>query len=167
MRGRLRLELRDGDQRLVAERAATNSVMRTGGSLVAGLFAGQGSPITHMGVGTSDADDPTFALTALANTADGNGSGALSGSTEVAIAPTDFTIVPDDVRRLFLVKVRATLQPADAVGTIREAGLVSRAADTSVLYNRVLFTPVEKGDDHELTLFWEVSFPYGDLQHLF
>jgi hypothetical protein len=166
MRGRLRLEMRDGERHLAAEREANNSVMRTGGGLVAGLFAGQGGPITHMGVGTSDADDPTFAVTALANTADGDAA-ALTGNTEVAIAPTDFTIVPDDVRRLFLVKVRATLQPADAVGTIREAGLVSRTADTSVLYNRVVFTPVEKGDDHELTLFWEVSFPYGDLQHLF
>jgi hypothetical protein len=30
----------------------------------------------------------------------------------------------------------------------------------------VVFAPVDKGDDHELTLFWEVEFPYGDLQWL-
>ena len=35
-----------------------------------------------------------------------------------------------------------------------------------MLYNRVTFAPVTKGDDHELTLFWEVEFPFGDLQWL-
>jgi hypothetical protein len=35
-----------------------------------------------------------------------------------------------------------------------------------VLYNRVTFAPVQKADDHDLTLFWEVSFPYGDLHWL-
>ena len=28
------------------------------------------------------------------------------------------------------------------------------------------FSPIEKTGDHELTLFWEVGFPYGDLQWL-
>jgi hypothetical protein len=37
---------------------------------------------------------------------------------------------------------------------------------TPVLYNRVTFAPLNKGADHELTMFWEVSFPYGDLQEL-
>jgi len=166
MRGRLTLEMRDRRHRLIASRAADNSVMKAGGELVANLFTGKGTPITHMGVGTSDADDPTFGVTALTNAADGDAA-PLTGNTEVAIADTDFTIVPDDVRRLFAVKVRATLQPPDAVGTIREAGLLSKTDAASVLYNRVIFTPVDKGADHELTLFWEVSFPYGDLQHLF
>jgi hypothetical protein len=35
-----------------------------------------------------------------------------------------------------------------------------------VLYNRVVFPPLDKRDDHELTLFWEVEFPFGDLQWL-
>jgi hypothetical protein len=35
-----------------------------------------------------------------------------------------------------------------------------------ILYNRVTFAPIQKGDDHELTLFWEITFPYGDLQWL-
>jgi hypothetical protein len=167
MQGKLQLELRDSRHRLLARRAGTNSVMRTGGQLVAQLFSGQGAAINRMGVGTSDADDPTFALTSLTNDTNGD-DGPLTGATEAAIAPGDFTIVPDDTARLFRVKIRATLQPADAVGTAREAGLVARTdgAD-AVLYNRVTFTPVTKGADHELTLFWEVSFPYGDLQNLF
>jgi hypothetical protein len=31
----------------------------------------------------------------------------------------------------------------------------------------VVFPTISKGDDHELTLFWEVSFPYGDLDGLY
>lgn len=166
MRGRLTLEVRDRDHRLVAARAGTNSVMRAGGELVANLFAGKGGPITHMGVGTSDDDDPTFALTALSNAANGDDA-PLSGSTTAPISPTDFTVVADDAKRVFNVKVRATLQAADAVGTVREAGLLSVHDGTTVLYNRVIFTPIDKTADHELTMFWEVSFPYGDLAHLF
>ena len=49
---------------------------------------------------------------------------------------------------------------------MREAGLLSRDGDAAILYNRVTFAPITKGNDHELTLFWEVSFPYGDLQWL-
>ena len=43
---------------------------------------------------------------------------------------------------------------------------MSQGDGDAVLYNRVVFAPVDKGDDHELTLFWEVEFPYGDLQWL-
>jgi hypothetical protein len=55
---------------------------------------------------------------------------------------------------------------AGAVGTIREAALLSRSGDNATLYNRVTFAPIQKTDDHELTLFWEIGFPYGDLQWL-
>jgi len=64
------------------------------------------------------------------------------------------------------VRVRGTVPAAAAVGTIREAALVSRSGDNATLYNRVTFSPIQKTDDHELTLFWEVGFPYGDLQWL-
>ena len=65
-----------------------------------------------------------------------------------------------------LVRVRGTIPAADAVGTLREAALMARSGDSVQLYNRVIFAPIEKGNDHELTLFWEVGFPYGDLQWL-
>ena len=64
------------------------------------------------------------------------------------------------------VKLRGTLPAPAAVGTIREAGLISHDGDSAALYNRVTFAPITKGNDHELTMFWEVSFPYGDLQWL-
>lgn len=166
MRARMHLTLIGPDGVRVAERRARNSVMRSGAELVGRLFAGGGTGITHMAVGTSDDQPEGFTTTALANS-DGAGGLGLVGATEAAIAPAAFTTVTDETRRLVLVRVRATLPPDAAVGKVREAGLVARAdGGDAVLYNRVTFAPIGKGDDHELTMFWEVSFPYGDLQWL-
>ena len=169
MRALLQLDLRDSGGRLLARRQAHNAVMRSGAMLVAQLFTGGGAGITHMGVGTSDAaESDTFATAALTNTAAG-GQPALTGDTEVALPEGTFTnrIQLDEARRLAQVRFHATLPESAAVGTVREAGLLSRAEGADpVLYNRVIFAPVQKGDDHELTLFWEVAFPYGDLHWL-
>jgi hypothetical protein len=156
MRARLRIELRTKEGELVALRDAHNSVLRSGADMLARLFSRQGLGITHMAVGSSDAPETEAFATA-----------ALTDATEVTIAPEAFQVdPPDPVKRVVRVRVRATVPPADAVGTIREAALVSRSENSVVLYNRVVFAPIEKANDHELTLFWEVGFPYGDLQWL-
>lgn len=157
MRAQLRIEVRRrGGGELVAVREAPNAVLQGGATLLARLFARQGGGITHMGVGTSDAPEgETFATAALAD------------AVEVPIAPEAFQIeAPDALRRVVRVRVRATVPAPDAVGTIREAALLSRDGDAATLYNRVTFAAIDKGDDHELTLFWEIGFPYGDLQGL-
>ena len=167
MRAKYSLELTDSQGRIAAVRCGHNSVMRGGAELLARLFAGSGTPITHMGVGISDSpESEAFSTGALSNDAS-TGREPLSGLVEAAIAPEAFSVTTDETQRLVRVRVRATLPAADAVGTVREAGLVSRSASGSVLYNRITFAPITKGDDHELTLFWEISFPYGDLQGLF
>jgi hypothetical protein len=168
VRAKLELTISDSTGARVAVRRATNSVMRQGAVLIADLFRGAGSPITHMGVGTSSApESDAFATEALQNEEEG-GVPALEGATEVEIPAEAFGApIVDDVRRVARVRFHATMPDASAVGTVREAGLLSRTEDgDAVLYNRVTFAPVQKGDDHELTLFWEVSFPYGDLQWL-
>ena len=170
------MQLRAADGRLLAERRGHNAVLQSGGTLVASIFAGQlAGGITHMGVGTSDApESDRYATTALANP---DGAGALSGGTEVAITPDQIAVQPpDETTRTVKVRIRGTLPATAAVGTIREAGLISRAAapgappdappPAPVLYNRVVFAPLTKGSDHDLTLFWDVTFPYGDLQEL-
>jgi hypothetical protein len=161
----VRLELSDRDGAVVAVREARNSVMRDGAMLVARLFSGAAGAagITHMGVGTSDLPEgDTYTTAALANDA----ADPLAGGTEGPIPPEAFTVTPDPDRRLAVVRVRGTLGDSVAVGTVREAGLLSRSGDTATLYNRVTFAPIVKGDDHELTLFWEITFPYGDLHGL-
>jgi hypothetical protein len=156
MRAILRIEQRNSEGGLIAVRQTHNSVLRSGAELLARAFSGQPGGITHMAVGTSDAPETeAFATVSLADQA------------EVALPPEAFTVdPPDPVKRVVRVRVRGTVAAADAVGTLREAALIFRSGDTITLYNRVVFAPIEKGSDHELTLFWEVGFPYGDLQWL-
>ncbi|WP_134681112.1 hypothetical protein [Paracoccus ravus] len=168
MRGHLQLELRDESGGVIARRAVWNTVMQSGASIVAELFAGQGAPISHMGVGTSDLAPDDTAVTTLANEPVGE-SPALVGETLTPIVPASVTFETDSVKRHIRVRLRATLPAEAAVGRIREAGLISLAPDgvTARLYNRVTFAPIDKGDDHELSLFWEVAFPFGDLSFSF
>jgi hypothetical protein len=173
MKGQLLMQLRALDGTLVAERRNHNAVLQAGGSLVARLFASQlTAGITHVGVGTSDTPETDrFATTGLSNP---DGPDALTGGTEAPIAPEQIAVQPpDETARTVKVRIRATLPAGAGIGTIREAGLISRApagpdgtTPPPVLYNRVVFAPLSKGNDHELTLFWEVTFPYGDLQEL-
>ncbi|CAN5762639.1 hypothetical protein BH24ACT5_BH24ACT5_17230 [soil metagenome] len=165
MKARLHIQLTDRDGAVVDERRAHNTVMESGAQLIADLFAGTGTPITHMGVGTNDGDPDDVTVTALANDANGDDE-PLDGVTTGAIPAEAFTATVVPERRVVQVRVRGTLAADAAVGRIREAGLVSEGAGGTVLYNRVVFAPVDKRDDHELTLFWEVEFPFGDLQWL-
>jgi hypothetical protein len=165
MRALLHLELTTSDGSVVDTRDAHNTVLRSGGELVANLFSGGAGPITHMAVGTSDADPTATEMEALAND-DGEGGAGLTGATRVAIPPELFRISVDETSQRVVVRVRATLPEDAAIGTVREAALVSRQGEDDVLYNRVVFPPIDKADDHDLTLFWEVEFPFGDLQWL-
>ena len=164
MRATLHLELKTPTGETVAIRDAHNAVMRDGARLVADLFAKGGRGITHMGVGTSDAPEDGFTTDHLTN----DPTAALVGGTEAAIPPEAFAQPEiDEAKRVVRVRFRASLPAGAAIGTVREAGLICRNdAAPPVLYNRVTFAPITKGDDHELTLFWDVAFPYGDLQWL-
>lgn len=165
MRAHLQVRLTAPDGTVLADRRAHNTVLTGGARLIASLFAGTGAPITHMGVGNSDADPDDVDIQSLTNDAVRDGA-PLAGETSAALPAEAFTTTVVPERRVIQVRVRGTLPPAAAVGRIREAGLVSRRDADSVLYNRVVFAPIDKGDDHELTLFWEVDFPFGDLQWL-
>jgi hypothetical protein len=163
MRATVRMELRSAEGELVEVRQARNSVMTGGAVLIANLFSGKATGgITHMGIGINgEAETGDFSATEL--TTVGDHPDALTGEKETAVTPGDFTVRTDTVRRLVSVTLHATLPNAAAIGTLREAGLLSRTGETSILYNRVTFAPIQKAGDHELTMFWEVTFPYGDL----
>ena len=167
MRGHLRVELRSRTGELLDEREADNAVMQAGAGLIADLFAGRGVAITHMGVGTSDAPESDDFNTAALTVGTSGGQPELTGATEAPIPPEAF-LPPavDTTHRVVRVRIRATLPPEAAVGTVREAGLLARSDAGATLYNRITFAPLPKGADHELTLFWEISFPYGDLHGL-
>ena len=156
MRAFLRVELRRTDGGLITVREAHNSVLRSGAELLANMFAMKSTGITHMVVGSSDTPETQDFTTTT-----------LTDPTEVAITPDAFQIdPPDPVKRVVRVRVQGTV-PADAnLGSVREAGLVAHAGEIASLYNRVVFAPIDKQAGHELTLFWEVGFPFGDLQWL-
>ncbi len=160
----LRVELRATSGELLEVRSAHNAVMQSGAQLIAELFAGRGTPITHMMVGTSDAPEREgFDTAALSNDA----AAPLNGPLDAPLAPEAFSAPEvDSERRMVRIRVRGTLPANAAVGTVREAALVARNGAVTTLYNRVILAPITKGDDHELTLFWEITFPYGDLQWL-
>jgi hypothetical protein len=168
MRAKLRLELKTKTGKIVAVRQAHNAVMRTGAELIARLFSGQGTPITHVGVGTSDKPErETYDTDRLTN--ENEGGKPLDGQAMVEIPPESFFPPEiDEAMRVVRVRIRTTLPASAAVGTVREAGLMAwnEKEGKAILYNRVTFPPIAKGDDHELTMFWEVSFPYGDLHWL-
>ncbi len=165
MRAWLEVALTDRRGRVVGRWREHNAVMESGARLIAGLFAGSGGGITHMGVGTDGSAPDDVAISALANEPDGDVP-ALTGATTAPIPGTAFstTLIPE--KRVVRLRVRGTLPDDAAVGTIREAGLLAVTDDATVLYNRVVLAPISKGDDHELTLFWEIDFPFGDLQWL-
>ena len=75
------------------------------------------------------------------------------------------TRVAPDQRRV-IVAARVVLPAGDDTalrGPVAESALLHQAADgTRRLYNRVTFEPVEKRSEQELSLYWEVGFPFGD-----
>jgi hypothetical protein len=156
MRAFLRVELRRTDGGLITVREGHNSVLRGGAALLANMFAAKSTGITHMAVGSSDAPETQDFTTA-----------ALTNPTEVPITSDAFQIdAPDPVKRVVRVRVQGTVPAAANIGTVREAGLVAHNGNAVSLYNRVVFAPIDKAAGHELTLFWEVGFPFGDLQWL-
>ena len=143
-RGRLRLVTAGGE-----ERAATNSVLQGGASLVAGLFAGQlTTPINRVNVGFGT--DPL----------EPEGSALRPGAADPAtltspVAPSDCTLAAD--ADLIRVSITATFTPVVALDAVTEAGL--GAGD--VLYNQVLFDPVNLEAGQAVSFFWEIDFPFG------
>lgn len=153
-RGRLHLSVRSGSGALITERHACNIVLRQGAAIVANLFSGQAGAVAinnvQVGFGQEGAtaetnalvppDDATIPATALIS----------------AIAPSDFTVVtdkPDGVQ----VLVSSVFKPTLLLTDVTEAGLL--AGDK--LYNQVVFEPVTLRPGQDVTLFWEIDFPFG------
>jgi hypothetical protein len=168
--GTLTIELRAPGGEVALRRRARNTVVRGGAEVVAGLFAGTlTTPVNGMAVGTNAQPlAPPYDLKGLA-VVDETGQ-ALSGPTAVAIAASDVQVTTLASEMRVLVSVRGVLPKEAALahdgGTsfVSEAALGVLAPDGKSLariYNRVIFDPVPKGKEHELALYWEISFPYG------
>lgn len=144
--GRLLIDVRDPDGRLIGRRLGTNTVLSGGRQLLARMLAGQAQgPAFEVAVGTgSAATTPDMA--------------ALSEAAQlqpVAVETAD-TLANQ-------VALQATFPLAAAAETIAEAGLlVTCATDTvtgPVLYNRVLIDPpLPLTAGQQLVTSWQLSF---------
>lgn len=167
--GRLTVTARDRRGRVTAQRRATNTVFLGGATLIGELFSGQvATPVNGMGVGTNpEPAGPPYDAVQLDTNDDGGT--PLTGPVVVALVGEDITIAPaDELRVRVLVRGVIPAEGARAAdgGPVRiaEAALGVLSPDGTALdriYNRVTFEPVPKEAEHELSLYWEVFFPYG------
>jgi|GEM_PF-360041 len=170
--GRLHLVVYDSHRQRVCQRRACNTVMRSGAELIAALFSGElATPINSIGVGIDNTpSSPPYEATTLTTTFP-DGTPALEraavalepGALTAAVVANEFK-VRVSVRAVIPATHALSTNPADPRVLISEAALGVLAEDgnsLAQLYNRVVFEPIPKTDDHEITLYWEIDFPYG------
>lgn len=174
MQGRLHIQRFDRAGQLVNVVAANNAIVFNGRELVAKLFAGvEGTaPITHLAVGTGDADVNADTDTTLVNEVLRKRLKTFDPSRDI----TSFTLtLPDTAtpaqpktsykssRVRFSADLELTdLDPASNNNQpyiLKEAGLfTAEAPKTGVMYNRVVFPGIPKTPEFKLTLVWEIIF---------
>lgn len=151
-RGSLHLKVLATDGSVVAERRASNMVVRSGAGIIASLFAGKSTAaISQVQIGfateTGSADLKALTLPEPAVPLE---------DLRSPVKPENFqidTTQPDAVE----VRVNAVFKPVRDFTQVTEAGLL--AGDE--LYNQVLFEPLDMRKDQEIALFWQVNFPFG------
>jgi len=149
MKGRLTLRLHNRRGDLVREIAADNDIVMTGRDLVAKLFAKVSiDPISHIAVGNG--------VTPVNPATDQKLVSELFRKNITPIDPAkDITPVGAKVR----VMVSTELDFAEGNGALTEAAMFNGSNPaSSVMYNRVVFPPVNKTADFKLTLVWEILF---------
>jgi hypothetical protein len=149
MKGRLTIRMHDRQGAMVREMAADNDIVMTGRDLVAKLFSKVTiDPISHIAVGKG--------TTAVDPSKDQKLESELFRKPITPIDPAkDITPVDKQVR----VVVSTELDFAEGNGALTEAAMFNGAnAASSIMYNRVVFPPVNKTSDFKLTLVWEILF---------
>ncbi|HJS84576.1 MAG TPA: hypothetical protein VJ779_03880 [Acetobacteraceae bacterium] len=148
--GRLRIELREPDGRVVERRVADNLITNAGRMFLAGLLGGHRQVQSlRIAVGTSNAD-PKLEDTQL--------------GSQVAAAPAALNEPnqrQEAGRVVIVAQVTATLPPLPTAEpqAIQEAGIQIIGPDGSaVLYNHVTFPVVTRTGSLEMNLTWEVVF---------
>jgi hypothetical protein len=147
-KGQLTIQIRDVAGSLVDTVSANNSIVLTGRDLVAKLFINQAiAPVSHVAVGTGNAATNPNLTAALGN--------QLFRKAVNAINPAQHLTTTQDGKKK--VTISCDLDFNEANGALTEAGLFN-AANGGVMYNRVVFPPVNKTSDFKLTLIWEITF---------
>jgi hypothetical protein len=150
--GRLTLRLHTPDGRVVDERTAHNDITFRGRDLVARLFnfklEAAVPRVSRMGVGTGGRPfDPKD--NALASRVD----------PWIPISNVEEGIHTEpsgrERRRL---RITGELGENECNAELREAGLFTGRDGDLVMYNRVVFPPINKTSEFQLTLVWDIIF---------
>jgi hypothetical protein len=147
IRGRLTVQKQNVEGEIIETIQANNSIVLSGRDLVAKLFINQPiNQVSHVAVGKG-------------STAVTSADAALESEVfRKAINPIDpsqhITTTNTDKRK---VMITTELDFAEANDALTEAGLFN-AASGGVMYNRVVFPPINKTADFKLTLIWEIIF---------
>lgn len=148
IKGSLTIQKRDLNNQLVEEIHANNTIVTSGRRLVAQLFSKDFKdtikPVSHIAIGSNDkavSDDD------------------LQLAQEIFSKPINPIKDGDLVRLLDSKRIKLTitadLQAEEGNGELKEAALFN---DDKVMYNRVVFKPINKTPDFTLTLIWEILF---------
>jgi hypothetical protein len=147
IKGSLTIQKRDLNNQLVEEIHANNTIVTSGRRLVAQLFSKDFKdtikPVSQIAIGGNDkavSDD------------DQKLDQELFRKEINPIKDSDLVVLPD--KRIKLT-ITADLQAEEGNGELKEAALFN---EDQVMYNRVIFTPINKTPDFTLTLIWEITF---------
>ena len=146
-RGRLTVQKTDARNSLVETIHVQNSIVLSGRDLIAKLFVKEAiEPVSHVAVGTG---------TTPVQAADETLANEVFRKPITPIDPSQHIITTAENKRK--VTITADLNFGEANDALTEAGLFN-AASAGVMYNRVVFPPINKTADFKLTLIWEIIF---------
>ncbi|TRU94252.1 MAG: hypothetical protein EWV75_06275 [Microcystis wesenbergii Mw_QC_S_20081001_S30D] len=147
IKGSLTIQKRDLNNQLVEEIHANNTIVTSGRRLVAQLFSKDFKdtikPVSQIAIGGNDkavSDDDVQLVQQILR-------------KEInPIKDSDLVVLPD--KRIKLT-ITADLQAEEGNGELKEAALFN---EDQVMYNRVIFKPINKTTDFTFTLIWEILF---------
>ncbi len=145
MKGRLTLLLRNKKGEVAQGFTTRNTIVLTGRRLVAEMFAnGSGANVSQIALGTGTTD-----------TLPGDQTNSLETPLPGAEKPIGKIDVSDHDNDRVKVTLSTDFDSTEAIGALSEAGLFN---SDGVMYNRVRFPTINKTDEFQLTLVWEVIF---------
>lgn len=155
IKGNLTIQKISTNDEIIETINAHNNIVTTGRDLVAKLFIKQSiGTISYFAVGTgSNPVEPNE--TAL------NREILRKRLPDLDPKNLEKITLGDKTSQRIKLTIKADIETVEANGTLTEAALFTAADEgvqNSIMYNRVVFNPINKTPDFKLTLIWEIIF---------
>lgn len=156
IKGNLTIHKISTNHQIIETIHAHNNIVTTGRDLVAKLFIGKSKDtISYFAVGTGSNE-------VLYNETQLNREIFRKKLPDLVVENIEkFTLTQGDIKsERIKLSIKADLETGDANGTLTEAALFTadKGDKNSIMYNRVVFRPINKTQDFKLTLIWEILF---------